>query len=286
VTSDAVLVLAWLVLAHLLADFVLQTDGIATRKFGPGPEAWRALGVHGAVVAAVHLPIALAFGIPSLAFGLVTVVAHVVIDRTKVVLTRRVEPVSPPGVTPSAEDAAEGPAFDRAWSGVPGGLFALDQAAHLVVLAAGWLVFLAGATPVGLVRDGVDALLRGTDRVLFHDAVLTAVVLTSLLIVNVRAGSLFVATLVRPPQGRDAAGRPPSARVGAVIGVLERLLICTLVLAGAVASIGLVIAAKTLARFKQLDDREFAEYYLLGTLASVAVAVASSLVAQAALAVP
>ena len=34
-----------------------------------------------------------------------------------------------------------------------------------------------------------------------------------------------------------------------------------------------MIAAKTIARFKQLDDRGFAEYYLLGTLASVAVAV-------------
>jgi hypothetical protein len=51
-----------------------------------------------------------------------------------------------------------------------------------------------------------------------------------------------------------------------------------------VATIGLVVAAKTLARFKQLDDREFAEYYLLGTLASVTIAVATSLIAQAALA--
>ena len=44
-------------------------------------------------------------------------------------------------------------------------------------------------------------------------------------------------------------------------------------LTGAVAAVGFVIAAKTIARFKQLDDRGFAEYYLLGTLASVAVAV-------------
>jgi hypothetical protein len=74
------------------------------------------------------------------------------------------------------------------------------------------------------------------------------------------------------------------ARIGATIGALERLLIVAFMLTGAVAAVGFVIAAKTIARFKQLDDRGFAEYYLLGTLASVAVAVASALVGMAALA--
>ena len=55
------------------------------------------------------------------------------------------------------------------------------------------------------------------------------------------------------------------------------------VLTGAEAAVGFVIAAKTLARFKQLDDRGFAEYYLLGTLASVSVALASAVIALAAL---
>jgi hypothetical protein len=73
------------------------------------------------------------------------------------------------------------------------------------------------------------------------------------------------------------------ARLGATIGVLERLLIVTFVMTGSTAAVGFVVAAKTLARFKQLDDRDFAEYYLLGTLASVAVAIGSGLVAAAAL---
>jgi hypothetical protein len=73
------------------------------------------------------------------------------------------------------------------------------------------------------------------------------------------------------------------ARIGATIGVLERLLIVGFVLTNATAAIGFVVGAKTLARFKQLDDRDFAEYYLLGTLASVAIALGSALVADAAL---
>ena len=84
------------------------------------------------------------------------------------------------------------------------------------------------------------------------------------------------------PVAAVPSGAP--ARIGATIGALERLLIVAFMLTGAVAAVGFVIAAKTIARFKQLDDRGFAEYYLLGTLASVAVAVASALVGQAALA--
>ncbi|MBA2382863.1 MAG: hypothetical protein H0V73_12200 [Chloroflexi bacterium] len=74
-----------------------------------------------------------------------------------------------------------------------------------------------------------------------------------------------------------------SARVGSTIGILERLLIVVFVLTGTDVAIGFVVAAKTLARFRLLDDRDFAEYYLLGTLASVAVAIVTALVGRAAL---
>jgi len=56
---------------------------------------------------------------------------------------------------------------------------------------------------------------------------------------------------------------------GQLIGVLERALALTLVLAGQFGALGLVIAAKALARFRAMDDRDFAEYVLIGTLASM-----------------
>src|SRR5436853_396446 len=55
---------------------------------------------------------------------------------------------------------------------------------------------------------------------------------------------------------------------GRAIGALERALALTLVLLGQYAAVGWIIAAKSLARFKALEDREFAEYFLIGTLAS------------------
>lgn len=59
---------------------------------------------------------------------------------------------------------------------------------------------------------------------------------------------------------------------GRTIGVLERALALTFVLLGQYGALGLVVAAKSLARFKALEDREFAEYFLIGTLASLLLA--------------
>jgi hypothetical protein len=60
---------------------------------------------------------------------------------------------------------------------------------------------------------------------------------------------------------------------GRAVGSLERALALTLVLLGDYGAVGWIIAAKSLARFKQLEDREFAEYFLVGTLASFLLAV-------------
>lgn len=64
---------------------------------------------------------------------------------------------------------------------------------------------------------------------------------------------------------------------GRAIGVLERALVLTLVFLGQFGAVGLVIAAKVLARFKALEDREFAEYFLIGTLASLLLALLGGL---------
>ncbi|MGG3800588.1 DUF3307 domain-containing protein [Metabacillus fastidiosus] len=63
-------------------------------------------------------------------------------------------------------------------------------------------------------------------------------------------------------------GKQDLAR-GVLIGYLERLLVIILIINGAFTSIAFIVAAKSLARFKQMDDKDFAEYFLLGTLSSI-----------------
>jgi Protein of unknown function (DUF3307) len=283
--SSATLVLSWLVMCHLLADFVLQPEHVAVNKFGNGPEAWRALFVHAAIVTVVASPIILVYGLPGIAYVAVTALSHLVIDRTKIELTLR-------GGTPDAAAGDAVPATEEGqgprWSPMPAAWFLLDQLAHLAVLVVAWAICLRSAETLGWWQDLVTRIAATTDGAGTGRFVLMVVVLTSLVIVNVRAGSLFVDVLVRPPRSSATEPRPvdaPSeAGIGSTIGILERLLISALVLAGGLMAIGLVVAAKTLARFKQLDDQYFAEYYLLGTLASVTFAVITSLIALRALA--
>jgi len=65
----------------------------------------------------------------------------------------------------------------------------------------------------------------------------------------------------------DAYGR------GEAIGVLERWITLVMIIRGDYAAMAFIVAAKALARHKRLDDEEFAEYFLVGTLASMFMAI-------------
>ena len=293
-TADPILTLAWLVLAHLAADFILQTDRIATDKFGTGQRALRALAAHVAIVAVCLVPVVVLWGGSGLVFAIVVVAAHAVVDRGKIMLTRHVEAQAIERAHREHEGRSPAEGLGSAWTPAPAVLFVLDQLLHLGVTGLAWAIWLAGTPLSSAWTSFAGSLLGAWDPALVHRVVLVLVVGCDLVIVNMRAGALFVATLVTPramvtghdPLAETETTAPRQAgtpRIGATIGALERLLIVALILTGAEAAIGLVIAAKTLARFRQLDDRPFAEYYLLGTLASVSVALVSGMLGLAAL---
>lgn len=62
-------------------------------------------------------------------------------------------------------------------------------------------------------------------------------------------------------------------KIGSWIGILEREIILILGLMGQFGAIGFVLTAKSLARFKQLENKSFAEKYLVGTLLSAFIAI-------------
>jgi len=60
---------------------------------------------------------------------------------------------------------------------------------------------------------------------------------------------------------------------GRLIGILERILIYYFVLNSQYSAIGFILAAKSFTRYKELENREYAEYVLIGTLLSTLLAV-------------
>jgi len=142
--------------------------------------------------------------------------------------------------------------------------FALDQALHLVVLvlAACWIA--SGAVEVSsLTPRSLESLAW----------------IVGIYAFNVNGGSAVVSAVL---DGMRSSEKPlAGARAGHLIGILERMAMLTLVWLGEWSALGFVLAAKSVARFKELENRDFAEAYLVGTLTSFLVAGASGLLLRA-----
>jgi hypothetical protein len=155
------------------------------------------------------------------------------------------------------------------WDPLPA-LVWLAREGALAVLAVGALWLVLRDLSWNLVPAAVSASpaeVRG---------VAIAVILGwSLVVINWPAAMQLLRVLLPKAASQTAENE----RMGATIGVLERILTIAL-MSGGPTAIGLVIAAKTLARHKELDDKPFAERYLIGTMASVAIAVLSALAAE------
>ena len=67
----------------------------------------------------------------------------------------------------------------------------------------------------------------------------------------------------------DAAGSGGKPAAGRVIGSLERLVLAIGIVTANWPVFAAVIALKSVARFKELDDKTFAEYFLVGSLFSI-----------------
>jgi hypothetical protein len=75
--------------------------------------------------------------------------------------------------------------------------------------------------------------------------------------------------------------KPEYQNAGRLIGTLERIIIVIMVLLKQYAAIGLVFTAKSIARYDEITKNpSFAEYYLVGTLLSVIIAISAVLCIQ------
>lgn len=256
--------LVWIfVTAHVLADFLLQGERtLLGRQRG---EAW-AYAAHGGA----HLLALAALSWPAWSAGLglawVAVVAsHVAVDLVKDSLRRR------------QDDGANEPDSVLA--------FLVDQALHLWIITAvmramavDWMRPWEAGSAIVRTVTGIDPGAYFSPAAWKSVAVYAFVVLGGAMLVRM----VLEVSRIGPP----VAGFAPSPsrglpRTGTIIGMLERALILSFLVFEAHAAVGFVVAAKSIARFRELEDRAFAEYYLVGTLLSVLVAMAGYLALRA-----
>ncbi len=113
----------------------------------------------------------------------------------------------------------------------------------------------------------------------FSEIVLARLLIYSLsYVLAVVLGHFFVRHVILP---RFATKESEGLKgAGTAIGCLERALTLTFVLVGQYEALALILAAKSVARFEELKRREFAEYYLIGTLSSMVFAMLVGIIAS------
>lgn len=232
-----------LYLAHLLSDFVFQTSRLVRRKNDGRMSGYLE---HGAVLFASAVVIA-AFFVPHIAVSLrfyfvvlgLTII-HLLIDFCKITFARA-------GIIGNGV---------RSFLG--------DQMLHLitVALAAALIV----RAPLGELRPVLSALRRIDDRMLLLLVVYAGVIF---------AGGYLIRFITRPmmSHARAAESQTQLSNAGMYIGWLERFLVLTALLLHSPATVGLIIAAKSIARYPEFKDEQFAEYFLIGTLLSISIAI-------------
>jgi Protein of unknown function (DUF3307) len=234
-------------LAHLLGDFPLQTANIAQDK-GRGTRAYL---VHGAIhFFVLTLCIAVFVGVEllgSLRFWILAgiyIVVHLAIDRAKQGIMSR-----------------------KLGNSMP--VFVVDQTLHVcTIVLLSWFITRPGWPSL---RSQFGWSPATGERILEAAIVYVAVVF---------AGGYLIRDLTRNlTAGIEMPGETPEQvkNAGMYIGWLERFLVVTAILVQSPSMVGLILTGKSIARFPELKER-FAEYFLIGTLLSIGLAVLGGLV--------
>lgn len=228
--------LALLLLGHVLGDFVFQTEAMATNKHRVGP-----LLAHAGIVLVVHVAAFVPLLSPQTALLVVSVGAfHLLVDAVSARVRHRAATAAPY-------------------------LFLGDQLAHFLVILVGWSLLDASAWTAGPAL----AALGGVGGLPWAEVTAGAVYVSAFVFAHI--GGNTVVRGVLPEKGPEP--EEADLEVGYLIGTLERWIVLILGLAGRWEAVALVVAVKSIARFEELKQRPFAEYFLVGTLTSVLVAI-------------
>ena len=236
-------------LAHLAADFPLQTDTIIHAKASGGARGYLTHGVVHLLAVVVALQIFTNVAIWSwypLLLLVAYVILHLALDYLKQVYMKRnhLQDSTGPFVVDQALHTLMGVLLAWAITGVS--WQAVMTAAHWNQELR-WRVLLLGVTYTAVVFAG-GYLVRSMTRSLTED--------------------------MPAPQGEDKVAL---RNAGLYIGWLERFLVLTALLIQSPAMIGLILTGKSIARLGELKGPKFAEYFLIGTLLSVSLALCGGL---------
>lgn len=242
-----------LLLAHIVGDFYIQTDNIANKK----EESIKWVLIHSFYYWITFLIISLPVISWEIVYGVTIAAAlHALIDVMKYLYINGIKRKNRINMVK-----------DR-------NIFLGDQLLHFICLALISYIFVLKNDPISLCS---------TFSQFFNIAGISEMTMVSwglaLLIIH-RPSNIAISKLLakyKPEINEDEKIKDNNA--GRFIGTVERIIILIFISIGQYSAIGLVLTAKSIARYDRISkEKDFAEYYLLGTLISTFIVIVVSFV--------
>lgn len=237
-----------LLLGHIAGDFYAQTSSMAKKKEQKMQWVLIHCLVYFLVVTMISIPV-MSFEI-MIADAVISIV-HFMIDVSKyyyLTILKRNRAIT------SREER---------------NIFLIDQILHLTCLVAVAYYM----TDKNIVLDQITVITKFFDVVRISEE-LTGTWILALLIVH-KPANILIQKLIgayKPKNNQNEVKEDNNA--GRFIGTVERVIMLILISMKQYSAIGLVLTAKSIARYDKIAKSEvFAEYYLLGTLLSTAIVI-------------
>jgi hypothetical protein len=249
-----------LLLAHLLGDFPLQSGRMVRGKIAFRFGSYLRHGLVHLLVTALALAVFTSLVLwqaATVAALTLLVMGHLILDFGKSAIIRRY------------------PTFDGAL------LYVGDQVMHVILVTVAAAVAVQAAPAPGLV---LEHWTEHREVVLLYLVVIAATVFPAGYLIRYLLAPLSRQLAVsRGFETRSSDTLEGLSNAGLYLGWLERGLLVIAFGMGSFAAVGLIIGAKSVARFPEFRSRAFAEYFLIGTLLSVSIAAAGGWILRIAL---
>lgn len=232
-----------LLLAHVIGDFYFQTSYLSKKK----DSSMKWVIIHSLLYwLSTMLVLSPGFSINIFVIGTAAAASHAIIDILKYLYVKKIRK--------SREISA----------GKERSVFFADQLLHILCL-----IFIAYMAVLQNIPFHFCSPVLGFFEIVKIDAFAFVYWAAALLIIH-KPANIFISRIltVYRPENKDDMNRKDN-NAGRFIGTIERIIILIFLSIGQYAAIGLVLTAKSIARYDKISkEKDFAEYYLIGTLIS------------------